>query len=197
MKIFVNLITIFRLCFSIILATVRNKITKNSFIAMVIVLFFSDTLDGVLARKFNVQTFFGSIMDTVADKVLSIILYLVLIDSEPVLAPILLCEFIIAIVNICAIVMKKQPKSNKVGKTKTWFVGANIVLGYLYYFNIATYELVVISSILTFIMEIVTILSYGNSLLKKQEKTKIKHKLENINDFWDILFNTDYYLSTL
>ena len=197
MKIFVNLITIFRLCFSIILATVRNKITKNSFIAMVIVLFFSDTLDGVLARKFNVQTFFGSIMDTVADKVLSIILYLVLIDSEPVLAPILLCEFIIAIVNICAIVMKKQPKSNKVGKTKTWFVGVNIVLGYLYYFNVITYELVIISSVLTFIMEIAAIVSYGKALFKKSEKTKIKHKLENIQDFWDILFNTEYYLSTL
>ena len=197
MKIFVNLITIFRLCFSIILATVRNKITKNSFITMVIVLFFSDTLDGFLARRFNVQTFFGSIMDTVADKVLSIILYLVLITSEPVLAPILLCEFIIAIVNICAIVMKKQPKSNKVGKTKTWFVGVNIVLGYLYYFNVIAYELVIISSVLTFIMEIAAIVSYGKSLFKKSEKTKIKHKLENIQDFWDILFNTEYYLSTL
>ena len=197
MKLLVNLITISRLGFTVVLATIRNKITEYSFVGMVIVLFFSDSIDGYLARKFNVQTLFGSIMDTVADKVLSIVLYLFLIEEEPVVVPILLCEFIIAIINITAIIAKRQPKSNRVGKTKTWFVGANIILGYLYYFNIATYELVVISSILTFIMEIVTILSYGNSLLKKQEKTKIKHKLENINDFWDILFNTDYYLSTL
>ena len=197
MKIFVNLITMFRLFFTIILAAVRNKLTEYSFVATVVALFFSDSIDGYLARRFNVQTFFGSIMDTVADKVLSIVLYLVLLNGEPVVAPILLCEFIIAIINICAIVAKRQPKSNKIGKTKTWFVAINIILGYLFYFDIVTYELLIISSILTFIMEIATIISYGNSLLKKSEKTKIKHKLENINDLWDILFNTEYYLSTL
>ena len=197
MKILVNLITIFRLIFTIILATIKNKITEGSFVLVVVILFFSDSIDGFLARKFNVQTFFGSIMDTVADKVLSIILYIVLLDSVPVVAPILVCELIIAIINIFAIVSKKQPKSNIIGKTKTWFVGVNIVLGYLFFFGIITYGFVIVTSILAFIMEIATIVGYGNSLLKKSDKPKIKHKLENVNDLWDILFNTEYYISTL
>lgn len=196
MKIFVNLITIFRLSFTIILATLKNHLQKSSFISAVIILFLSDCIDGLLARKFKVQTLFGSLLDTIADKILCIVLYIFLIDEKPILIPILICEITIAIINIIAIIMKKKPKSNIIGKIKMWFVGINILTGYLYYFNIVTYTFIFISTALTFIMEIATIISYILNLLKPRSPSEIKLKIKDIKDLNYILFNTEYYLST-
>lgn len=143
------------------------------------------------------QTVFGGAMDTVADKVLALVLYLFLILEEPIFILIFLCECVIAIMNTCANILGWQTRSSKVGKMKMWFVAVNIIVGYLYYFEIAPYGFAVLTTILTFVIEMETIVNYAISLTKKAPKKKNKHKIENINDLVYVLFNTDYYLSTL
>ena len=72
MKIFVNLITTTRFMYTLILPILQSRMSNTSFIINLIILFLTDTVDGFLARKFKVQTFYGSIMDTIADKTLSL-----------------------------------------------------------------------------------------------------------------------------
>ena len=99
MKIFVNLITTFRFLYTLILPLLEQKISNRAFLINIIILFLTDSIDGFLARKFNVQTLYGSMMDTIADKGLSIILMILLVSRMKMLSIVLILEiFIIHII---------------------------------------------------------------------------------------------------
>ena len=78
MKVFVNSLTISRIIGTLIFPFIWNTNNAILIIFYVAILLFTDCLDGVLARKCHVQTFFGSIMDSIADKTLGVVLVLVL-----------------------------------------------------------------------------------------------------------------------
>ena len=81
MKILVNVITTFRFLYTMILPILKGRISRLAFIINIALLFLTDFIDGALARKFKVQTLYGSVMDTIADKTLSIILIVLLIKK--------------------------------------------------------------------------------------------------------------------
>ena len=58
----------------------------------------TDWLDGYLARKYNVSTFFGSIMDSVCDKIIMIVACTVLYNLNPYMLYAIICEVLIFIV---------------------------------------------------------------------------------------------------
>lgn len=106
MKIFVNLITTLRFVYTIFLPILKVKLDKEVFIVNIVILFLTDTIDGFLARKLKVQTLFGSIMDTIADKTLTIILLVILLDSMKMLSLILILEILIAFTNCIGMKMR-------------------------------------------------------------------------------------------
>ena len=112
MKIFVNLITTIRFIYTIILPILQIRISNTAFIINLVILFLTDTIDGFLARKFNVQTFYGSLMDTIADKTLSIVLLIILANHINLLYVVLLCEILIALLNSVEMARRKRTKSN-------------------------------------------------------------------------------------
>lgn len=99
-KVFVNTLTVFRCIFTFAMPFLVDKVLDGAFIIMVIALYFTDWLDGFISRKCGVQTLFGSIMDTVADKVLCIILIVCLPNKHWTLSGVLIGEVFISVMNL-------------------------------------------------------------------------------------------------
>ena len=196
MKILVNLMTTIRFVYTLILPILKLKISQTAFVINIIILFLTDSWDGLLARKYKVQTLYGSVMDTVADKTLSIILLsILLMDRMGILSVVLLCEIIISIPNILGMATGKKTKSSIIGKIKMWLLSITIVLSYLNYFNIVNYNIVIVSSVITITMQLFAIYGYIKNLIIQKEIKQERKKIENIADLKYILFDTDYYMS--
>lgn len=99
-KVFVNALTVSRFLFTFTMPFLFNKISNTAFISIIIVLYITDWFDGFLSRKFGVQTLFGSIMDTVADKVLCIILIACIPSKHWALFVMMIGELIIGVMNL-------------------------------------------------------------------------------------------------
>lgn len=98
-----------------------------------ILLFLTDFLDGYLARKLKVQSFFGSLLDGLSDKALGIMCLLILSFSNPIFLTIILSEILILIVNYKSIERGNNAKSSIAGKVKTAIMGLSIVSSFLVY----------------------------------------------------------------
>lgn len=197
MKVFVNLITTIRFIYTLALPILKVKVSKLAFIINIGILFLTDSIDGILARKFKVQTLYGSMMDTIADKSLCIMLLLLLVGNLELLTPVLIGEILIAIINVAATIKGKKTKSSLMGKTKMWLISITIVLSYMHYFNVVNYYIWATSLILTSIMQIATIINYIFRIRKQEDNTSQIYKTKNWQELKYILFDSDYYLSTL
>lgn len=197
MKIFVNLITTIRFLYTLIFPSLKTEISNLAFIINIIVLFLTDSIDGILARKYKVQTLYGSIMDTIADKTLCIVLMLLLIQKIDIVAGMLIGEILIACINVFAMLKGKKAKSSLMGKTKMWFISIAIVLSYMHYFNIIGYNIVFVSIIATNLVQILTIIDYVKTLKSQEYNKRTMNVIKNVEDLKYVLFNTEYYLSSL
>ncbi|MBQ9313464.1 MAG: CDP-alcohol phosphatidyltransferase family protein [Clostridia bacterium] len=99
-KVFVNALTVFRCIFTFAMPFLVDRVVDAAFIVMVAVLYFTDWIDGFVSRKCGVQTLFGSIMDTVADKVLCIILVVCIPNKHWTLYAMMIGEILIAVMNL-------------------------------------------------------------------------------------------------
>lgn len=197
MKIFVNLITTCRFLYTIILPFLQMRISNTAFIVNLIVLFLTDTVDGFLARKFRVQTFYGSLMDTIADKMLSMVLLIILMSHNHLLAVLLAGEILIALLNSFEMARRKRTKSIMIGKVKMWILAITIVAGYLNYFNVISLETVNILCAITVVSQILTFLSYIKYLEMQEHELRDKPKIKSFKDLKYVLFDTDFYLNSI
>ena len=197
-KVLVNLLTTSRIVFSFVLLTMIQTINSYHFIGWLAILFFSDFLDGFLAREFNVQTLYGSTMDTIADKVLCILLIFPLLKESWIFSAVLIGEIGISLLNIVGKLKGKHTCSSRAGKVKMWLLASTILLGYIYYFNYIYYEIIVISGIITCGIQGYVILEY-NLYLKNQlpQKRKLEYKIKDYQDIFYVLFDTNYFLENI
>lgn len=197
MKFFVNSITTTRFIYTLILPFLQIRISNFAFIINLVILFLTDTIDGFLARKFKVQTFYGSVMDTIADKTLSIVLLVILAEHIKILSVVLLCEIAIALLNSFEMVRRKRTKAIKIGKIKMWFLATIIVLGYLNYFGFVVIEVINAVCIATIVMQVITFVSYIKYLEEQKGNLREKPKIQSFKDIKYILFDTDFYLNSI
>ena len=193
-KIFVNLLTISRIIFSIFLIFNATKLSNITFLMIVAILFLTDQLDGFLARKYKVQTLFGAVMDTVADKILCITLIIPLILDNRISLIILIGELAIGLTNLIAVLNKRKTTVSFIGKVKMWLLSISIIVGYLVSFGYIPKIIFNISCVITFVIQLYVLIKYI-LLLKGKERIGnsnifIEFKLEK-------LFDTDYYLKNL
>lgn len=196
-KIFVNALTIFRCVFTFAMPFLINKVSYLTFLIIVGILFFTDLLDGFISRTCKAQTLFGSIMDTVADKVLSIILILCIAEKSIVLYVMLIGEILIATMNLIGTINDATIVAIFSGKAKMWALAIATILGYMYYFDKCDVLPVFISGGIVIIMQVIVIFGYGNKIRKVKEIRKEKVKFKRGKELFKALFDTDYYLSTL
>lgn len=195
MKVLVNLITALRLVLTFLLPVMKDKISIWAFIIDIALLFLTDFFDGFLARKFKVQTLFGSLLDKIADKTLSIMLLIMLISEIKTLIIVLILECIISVTNIIIVGLKKKTKSSMLGKIKTWIISIAIIIGYINHFGFIDVIYVDIACIVTIIMQVFVAIGYVRTLIissvvdKKDENELLKNK-----GLKYILFDTDYYM---
>jgi len=195
MKVLVNVITTSRLFFTMFLPLLSTYVPNTTFIVIIAVLFFTDFLDGKLARHYKVQTLYGAYMDTLADKMLCIVLLLYLVGKFNIVSILAIGEVLIGIINIHALINGKKAKSSKLGKIKMWFISITIILNYMYYFKFISRTFIVISVIATLIMQIITLIDY--IMIYKKQKSDKEHSIFKETEKQDlkyILFNTEYFL---
>ncbi len=192
-KILVNLITTFRFLITIFLMSIFRNINEIEYLVLIVCLLLSDFIDGRLARRFRVQTFYGSNMDTIADKALFITLMLLLLEKIPIIWFPLFGEILIAFVNVIGKVKGKKTESSNLGKIKTWIVSITIILCYVYYFHFIHYFFVFIGCGISFILQIF-VLFYYVKFLKVQVNQSKKKSYYSFRDILYYLFSTDYYL---
>ena len=122
-----NKITITRifLTFVFMICLFSKGLTAKSLALGIFVLAaISDYLDGLIAKKFNITSDFGKIMDPVADKILTIAAFLAFVEMKLIPAwmvvVIILRELVITSIRLRALANKDVLHAGWVGKHKTF-----------------------------------------------------------------------------
>ena len=129
--IIVNLLTSVRLIGSVILPFIYYYKGPVVVSIWVLIIFSTDAIDGRLARHWKVETFFGSLLDGMCDKLFSIVSLSILSYIRVIMIVPLLLELAIIVVNTIAYKDNKNVQSSKLGKKKTVLLAATIILSFV------------------------------------------------------------------
>ena len=156
-----NILTIFRL-FLIFPLIIFLEINKPNFIfALIIIGGITDYFDGYLARKLNLKTRFGAMIDPLTDKIFLLIplLWLCKIEIIPFwsLALILFRELIISALRTTR---RDGLPASQLGKYKTFFFFIALVIFFLPLSKDLLFGLGIIFYWLGFILTIITFIDY-------------------------------------
>jgi len=126
-----NILTISRMILTpfIVYLGLTNHI--KILIGMAIIIALTDSLDGILARRWQVQSELGAKLDAIADKVLAIGLLIILIVRNHSFFYVLILECIIAFLNLYFYFRRGIVNSLMIGKIKTWIIFITIIIGLL------------------------------------------------------------------
>ena len=122
-KLIVNSLTGSRILGTFFLPFLFSILTPSTFILFTSILFFTDFLDGFLARKWKVSTIFGSLLDMSADKMFAFSVLLILNNMYPLMKVLILLESIILASNIMNANKGSIGKSSELGRIKTVIMG--------------------------------------------------------------------------
>ncbi|MBQ8132102.1 MAG: CDP-alcohol phosphatidyltransferase family protein, partial [Bacilli bacterium] len=185
-------ITLSRIVFSILLLFIMDKINSLKLLGIIALFLLTDQLDGFLARKFKVQSLFGAVADTLADKILCLTLLIPIFKEEEVASLLIIGELGIALVNGFASIKGKLTKASLIGKAKMWILSINIVLGILAIGNHIPVCIFNWVTMITFLVQAKVLVDYIQTIRK--EKPMKRKKITNWKDAKEVLFSTDYYL---
>ena len=150
-------------------------ITNPVYVTLALVLFvvasLTDTLDGQLARKYNMITNFGKLMDPLADKMLTTSAYLGLMSfgraSAWAVMLILTREFIVSGIRLVAAGEGNVIAASIWGKLKTVFQMIAIIASILLLYPIFPEQTsMLITDILIWLSAVVTVISGADYVLK-------------------------------
>lgn len=130
-KIMVNLITALRGIGGILLIPIFSVYGSVPAAIWFISFMATDWIDGYLARKYKVSSFFGALLDGMFDKLFGIISFLLLASISPSYMIPLLFEAGILGYGLYSASKGNNVKSTIIGKTKMWFLAVSVLLGLL------------------------------------------------------------------
>lgn len=130
-KIMVNLITALRGIGGILLVPIFSIYGSVPAAIWFISFMATDWIDGYLARKYEVSSFFGALLDGMFDKLFGIISFLLLASISPSYMIPLLFEAGILGYGLYSASKGNNVKSTIIGKTKMWFLAVSVLLGLL------------------------------------------------------------------
>lgn len=130
----------------------------------------TDLFDGVIARNFDATSKYGALLDTIADKLLSLFLVCALAPTFPFFSiAILVEEALIVGTNIIARLKGIETKSSMMGKVKTWILSVATIGGLLAmtFSNLINIASIVLTAALTF--QVITVFDYNIRYFEKKE----------------------------
>lgn len=130
-KIMVNMITALRGIGGILLVPIFNIYGSIPAAIWFISFMATDWIDGYLARKYEVSSFFGALMDGMFDKLFGFISFLLLASISPSYVIPLIFEAGILGYGLYSASKGNNVKSTIIGKTKMWFLAVSVLLGFL------------------------------------------------------------------
>ena len=178
MNLLINLLTISRIFLAIIIFLLL--MSNDGHIAALVLFIFAgvtDYLDGYLARKYNLVSEIGEILDPIADKILIIFLFIAISLSLSSYLVGFLSALIISREVFVAALRDYNARNNNNAATKVTFLAKikttiqlNTIFVYLLGFSLSFNLLFIIGDILLFIATIIIIytgISYTMATLKK------------------------------
>lgn len=132
-KVLVNLITFIRSLGTIAIVPIYTMCGTFTAALAAIGFFATDFIDGMLARKLHVQSFFGSLLDGLSDKAFGIVCLLLLSTLNPIFLAIIAAEIGILAINYQSIKRGNNAQSSIAGKAKTVLLAASIVGSFFAY----------------------------------------------------------------
>lgn len=209
----VNLITFSRILGSILLPIIYFLYGIESLAFIVVLLFISDMVDGKLSRLWKVESFLGSFLDGVSDKVFAFVILAILSYEYPLVLIVIFLEFIIFLINTLAFSENKNIQSSKIGKVKTVILDISISIMYLYK-SVEIYSKALPNRVIEFInnsevsvtciligimigAQIFTISDYNKKRLKQVTVFTKLHdkKLKSFDEILFMLTNRDFYIN--
>ena len=130
-KIMVNMITALRGIGGILLVPIFSIYGSIPATVWFISFMATDWIDGYLARKYEVSSFFGALLDGMFDKLFGIISFLLLASISPGYMIPLLFEAGILGYGLYSASKGNNVKSTIIGKAKMWFLAVSVLLGLL------------------------------------------------------------------
>lgn len=130
-KIMVNMITALRGIGGILLVPIFSIYGSIPATVWFISFMATDWIDGYLARKYEVPSFFGALLDGMFDKLFGIISFLLLASISPSYMIPLLFEAGILGYGLYSASKGNNVKSTIIGKAKMWFLAVSVLLGLL------------------------------------------------------------------
>ena len=127
----VNAITSLRIAGTILLPAIISAFGPVGIATYILALWLTDFVDGPIARKWDVSTLFGSLLDAFSDKLFSFAVFAYLISINPLFIISALGELGILATNIIGGVKGVDVKSSYIGKGKTFVLGATTVAAVL------------------------------------------------------------------
>ena len=189
----VNTITISRIFASLFLFPIYFSYGSKIVGYILAVFFLTDWIDGYLARKYNVSTFFGSIMDSVCDKIIMIVACTVLYNLNPYMLYAIICEVLIFIVGTINIAQSKMTKTIYIGKIKMWVLCLCVVTGF-FFCKLDKDFINLLISIPAIIFDILTLSAYiSKSFNKRVIINSKKSKCKSLKDINEMLFSPEFY----
>ncbi len=197
--ILVNAITTIRIIGIVFLYPVYLKYGGYDAAMLTAICYLSDALDGYLARKLKATTFFGSLYDTLADKLLNIACFLILLEITYLAVIPLIFEVLIIIINILRYKASQNVKVKNIGRIKMVILGITVVLAFLlsdiYNFE-SIYPFIYLFSVLI-IFEIFTFISYLVHFIKnlkdfEKNKSNISESKWFSNEYYEKNKNSNY-----
>lgn len=153
------------------LAIPKSEVYITVSLVIFIIASLTDTLDGYLARKNNLITNFGKLMDPLADKMLTTAAYLGLLSmgraSAWAIMLILTREFIVSGIRLVAAGSGKVIAASLWGKAKTVFQMISIIAAFLLMYPVCPEETgILITGILVWISAVITVISGAEYVIK-------------------------------
>ena len=143
-------------------------------IIVLIIAFFTDTIDGKIARKYHLVSKFGATLDAVCDKLIVIGVIIPICTNHYALIINLILEIMIACTNVVASLMDIGTKSSSIGKLKTWPLFITIILAYLALFMDLPSVILTCFIAITAFLQVFTTLDYTFRNLREFQSQIIK-----------------------
>ncbi len=150
----------------------------------------TDCIDGQLARRLHVSTFFGSLLDAVSDKMFGITSLILLSLHNPIYLSIVTIEAIIFFISYRGFYNGSNIKTSKLGKVKTVCEALTIIVGF-YYMDSSWIPYLFIFS--TLLIDFITLYSYILKYQVPASKKKITGKRKSKKEIKNMLFNPEFF----